>query len=507
MSFLNYSCLASAAVILSTAHAAQADVGAQDVWSNWQRYFESFGYEISASENRSGETLTVSDLKIVNPSSDDTVTSTVRFDTVAFTENGDGTVGIVLPDVMPFQVQMIGEDGEMADMELEIRQSGLASTVSGVPTEMTNTYAAQSVELVLTGLSIDGELQDMNGAVARALTQGITGTIKSTMGGKRVYDNEMQADSLKYDLDYTDPENTGNVKMSGQMADLSMSGTSSMPLAKMDPTDVSAMLSAGLEGDATITYSAGTSNITVVENNAEAFSTATTSAGGALDVTVGAEGVSYSGTQNSLTVSMNSPDFPVPIEFDMANASFNLAMPVQPSDTPSDFALGFAFNDFSMSDLIWGMFDPGAQLPRDPATLALDLTGKARLLFDLLDPTSAAQASSAATPPVEVETLDINKLQVTVAGAELTGDGAFRFDNSAPTGIQQPIGSADLSLSGGNKLIDTLVAMGLLPEEQAMGARMMMGLLAVPGSEPDTLKSRIEMNEQGHIMANGQRIQ
>ena len=49
--------------------------------------------------------------------------------------------------------------------------------------------------------------------------------------------------------------------------------------------------------------------------------------------------------------------------------------------------------------------------------------------------------------------------------------------------------------------------MGLLPEDQAMGARMMMGLLAVPGEAPDTLNSKIEINEQGHVLANGQRIQ
>ena len=67
--------------------------------------------------------------------------------------------------------------------------------------------------------------------------------------------------------------------------------------------------------------------------------------------------------------------------------------------------------------------------------------------------------------------------------------------------------AVDLTLTGGNALIDKLIAAGLLPEEQAMGARMMMGLLAVPGQTPDTLNSRIEINAQGHVLANGQRIQ
>ena len=49
-------------------------------------------------------------------------------------------------------------------------------------------------------------------------------------------------------------------------------------------------------------------------------------------------------------------------------------------------------------------------------------------------------------------------------------------------------------------------AMGLLPEEQAMGARMMMGLFAVPGDQPDSLKSKVEFTQDGQVLANGQRL-
>ena len=51
-----------------------------------------------------------------------------------------------------------------------------------------------------------------------------------------------------------------------------------------------------------------------------------------------------------------------------------------------------------------------------------------------------------------------------------------------------------------------LIGMGLLSDSDAMGARMMMGLMAVPGEEPDTLNSKIEFTEDGQILANGQRI-
>jgi hypothetical protein len=45
-----------------------------------------------------------------------------------------------------------------------------------------------------------------------------------------------------------------------------------------------------------------------------------------------------------------------------------------------------------------------------------------------------------------------------------------------------------------------------VPASEAMGMRMMMGLFAVPREGEDTLGSRIEVNSEGHVLANGQRL-
>ena len=54
-------------------------------------------------------------------------------------------------------------------------------------------------------------------------------------------------------------------------------------------------------------------------------------------------------------------------------------------------------------------------------------------------------------------------------------------------------------------LLEKLIQMGFVSEDDAMGARMMMGMLAVPAGE-DTLTSKIAINDEGHISANGQRL-
>ena len=220
-------------------------------------------------------------------------------------------------------------------------------------------------------------------------------------------------------------------------------------------------------------------------------------------------GLSYGVAQRNVDFNMLLTEFPLPLSFSVNEVSTSITMPLQKSPDPQDFGIEVLLSEFTMSDMIWGLFDPAGQLPRDPATLLVDLSGQAKVLFNFLDPTQAAILEQTGAAPGELNALTLNALELDAAGAKLTGDGAFTFDNSDTVtfdGMPRPAGGVDLNLVGGNALLDKLVAMGLVPEEQAMGARMMMGLIAVPGETPDTLTSRIEVNEEGHVLANGQRI-
>jgi hypothetical protein len=175
-------------------------------------------------------------------------------------------------------------------------------------------------------------------------------------------------------------------------------------------------------------------------------------------------------------------------------------MPIVVSDDPQDFAMLLRFDGLTASDTIWSMFDPSRALPRDPATLVVDLSGTGKWFVDITDPALAEAPMDGV--PGEVQSLTVNELRLDMVGAELTGTGDFTVDNSSMPPV--PVGAIDLQLVGGNGLIDRLVSMGALPQEQAMGARMMLGLFARPGTGADTLTSRIEFTPQGGIIANGQ---
>ncbi|MFN0194219.1 MAG: DUF2125 domain-containing protein, partial [Aestuariivirga sp.] len=112
-------------------------------------------------------------------------------------------------------------------------------------------------------------------------------------------------------------------------------------------------------------------------------------------------------------------------------------------------------------------------------------------------------------PPGELISFELTQLLAKVAGAELTGMGAFTFDNADLEtfgGMPAPTGKIDLKVVGANTLMDTLISMGLMSEDDAMGARMMLSMFANPGAGPDEFTSVLEFKDKG-FFANGQQLQ
>ena len=217
---------------------------------------------------------------------------------------------------------------------------------------------------------------------------------------------------------------------------------------------------------------------------------------------MGAGGLDYGTTANDMTLSVGGSSIPLPpLTFKMAESGMRFGMPIVPSEDEQDFGLRLSLQGLEVDPMLWGMIDPTGQLPRDPANLVIDIDGMATLLQDIFAPEFAEEMAG---PPGMLNAVNVNRILLSLAGAELTGDGAFTFNNDAP--MPMPAGVMNMKLTGGNGLLDTLVGMGLVPEDQAMGARMMMGLFAQPGEGEDSLVSTIEVKEDGSVLANGQRI-
>lgn len=490
----------AAFIALMGSTAAFADVTAKEVWTDWHDYMSGFGYEIAASESATSDGITVDGLTVSMALPEDEGTIKIAFGTISFKEQGDGTVAVVLPDRLPMAISVNND----VSFTLNYDTAGMSMIVSGSANEMAYNYSAPQVALSIADLVVEGEKID--DAKFNMVLTNMVGKSTSAMGSLRTMVQSFSTDMLTYDFALTEPGGEGfSMKMRGSIADFN--GTSDISIPKdVDFEQFADALTAGFSARGGFIWGAGSSEL-MSSDRGETVEASTASKSGGLSFAVDRDIINYGGSASGTKMSMTTSEFPIPVDIAIGETLFNLLMPVNKTDTPSDFGLTIKLGDFSISDGIWGLFDPKAVLSRDPATIHMDFTGKANWLVDIMNPESDEVMN--AEVPGQLHALTLKTLQVKAAGAELTGAGGFTFNNDdleTFDGLPAPTGAIDLMLTGGNGLMDNLVAMGLLPEDEAMGARMMMGLFAIVGEGEDTLTSKIEVTADGQVLANGQRL-
>ncbi|MGI1662320.1 DUF2125 domain-containing protein [Palleronia sp. KMU-117] len=475
---------------------ALADLTAAQVWSGWQAFASQNGYQLSAtSESQSGDTLTVSGVTMAMSEADATVSGTLGDFT--FIERGDGTVSVDLPADWPMTFSGTDSDGVDFSATLTLSHTGLDLVVSGQPGQTLHTYTAPEISLTSTGFETGGEAVPVDLDVT--LTN-LAGEYEIVDGTPMSIRSDMSAGGAAAAFSAVDTEGSGDrVSLLASMTDMVSTSVGTMS-SFTAMAGLGEMIAEGLTSEGTLSYRNASYQI-AGSGEGQDFELSAGAGSGQLDVSVGENGLSYGGTNSDVTVNVASSQMPLPdASLAMANSSWKFDMPIAVSAEPQDFALLLRIDGLTVSDTLWSMFDPMSTLPRDPAALVLDLAGKGKWLVDITDPALAETPMEG--PPGELQALTIRELRLDVAGAELTGTGDLTFDNSAMPPV--PAGAIDLQLVGGNGLMDKLVAMGLLPQEQAMGMRMMLGLFARPGAGEDTLVSTIELTPDGGIVANGQ---
>lgn len=484
-------------ISLGSGGAAFADVTAQQVWDNWKDMMSVYGEEgiTIGSETASGDTLTVSDLTMSMSDSDASVDATIN--SITFTELGDGTVSVEMSPENVINLEIEGDP-----VTILARNDGLNMIVSGSEAEMNYALTANSYELVVTEIGgDDAVLNDM-----RATISGISGNYVTRKDNLQHITYNMNADRVDVVVDVTEAGSSGVFQVTSTLADLTAAAQMTMPL-DMDMDNPDNMFVEGFS--VTGGYTVGASENTInVNADGELVQGSTTASGANLAIAFGMDGFDYAGGIQDLDVNLLTSEFPLPMAASMDELAYNIKMPLSKSDAPAPFGLGLNLANLTVDDMLWGLFDPAAVLPRDPATVAFDITGNAQLFFDILDP-AQADAMAMSDMPGELHDMTLNNLTVSLAGAEVIGDGSFTFDNSdldTFDGLPRPMGELNFAINGANGLLDKLIQMGLVSEQDSMGVRMMMGLFTTPVGD-DQLSSTIEINEQGHVLANGQRLQ
>lgn len=494
---------ASALALVIAAPAAQA-ITPDEVWANWQALTAASGATITAAGTATnGAALDVTGITVAQTNAELGSSFTATIEKMTFTDRGDGSVAVTMSDAIPVMLAIPEEPGDApAQIGLTVGHPGMVLVASGDAAATTYDYTAPTMALALTSLTLpDGTSPDVK---AEATGTTLAGRyVVGTDGEKTTVASTATIAMLAYAVSGSDPATSATFAVKGSVADLAAESTSVL-LGAEAMKDVAAALKAGFAVDSRITTGA----IDFAVDGADPTGPVTATgkfAGTDFGIQLDQNRVAYGFGLTGGAFDGSGPGLPGPVGSTFGEVALRLALPMAQTADPQDFSAAVRLVDLTLSDSVWALAGPAATLPRDPMTLIVDLKGGMAWLVDILAP--GAMESSAM--PIALHNLDINEVLARAFGAEVTALGGLTFDNSDLVtfgGIPAPTGKVTVNMKGINALIETLVSMGMIPEDQVMGARMMLAMFAKPGAGADELVSEIEFKDKG-LFVNGQQLQ
>lgn len=495
--------LAACATVLATP--SFADITPADVWDSWQSYLTGFTLDVTATEQRTGDDIFVTDMSISFDVPDEDGTITITMPDMDFISRGDGTVELRYGADMSVTASIEGEGGPDSQATINIVPTGLSMIASGNPNDITYTYSAASLSYSVGEVLIEGApLSDLGGQIEGDVTvTGMTGLVKIATEGLTAIEQDVRYDSMSYDVRFVAPEDDESFVTAGTVEDLRVQSALSVS-QDIDLENPFSIFNDELNISIEATQGAAQSSMSGNDGNGP-FSSESASSSGSFGMVFNSDVLAAEMSSFDASFNFFGEEIPLPLSGEIGEASMSFSLPLAESAEPQDFFMNVALVDAVIPDLLWNIFDPGGALERGPATVSVGLEGTTKLMMGAFNPAFFESDEI----PGTLESLTLTDLEVSVAGAELTGAGDFTFDNTDMAsfdGFPRPEGAADFRLTGGNQLLDSLISMGLISEGDAMGARMMMGVFTVAGPGDDELNSRLEVTEEGHVLANGQRL-
>lgn len=477
------------------------DLSARQVWQAWQEVAADSGQTLSGTVTMQGDTLVI-DQPTISLEKFITGVTPVKFSfsisRVRLTEMDDGTVQVDMPDKTPLDL------GLMDEAPLQFGQLRLANeriVISGTPKAMTYDVAVDSLRMNINAGLLDDSGRDDRLQISQ---KDLSASYTLTKGTNFHISGGLESGPISVVGEIVSGV-SGRQSVKAEFA--SFEGKMNTTLAKEPKNDsMPAKVRAGWVEDSQ--YRLGAGRISV--RQAMGLDTTWKAGSTYLSAFTSAKGLEYGLVQKGVQLVVSGRDLPrSPIEGRMQELRVAVAAPTIATRRPADIGLNLAIRDLTLSPRTWATIDPKGALPRDPGTFVLDLSGKARMPLDLLDPEKRPEITkyiNNGNNPVEVSAVNLDKLQLEIAGAALGGSGRFTFDNDdleTMRGLPAPSGKATLTLEGAGVLISNLIAGEIISARTGMGMHAMLGMFTRPGPDEGQRLSEIVVRNGDEVLING----
>jgi len=477
---------------LALPQTALADITAAELWADWQTAAAAQGATVNAENvTETGDGLKITGIR--SEYSDETAGAIFVITTpeVVMSNKLNGSVVLRIPQGQ--QVEITETDISPDRLVLGLDSSSLTITASGTSAE--TDYEWNAPELAITLLEAESETAPGDLEFSFVLTD-----LEGELSG---YDGQVngpiealfKAAETRWTVGMTDPElgqlfrtdaRQDNVLIEIETAGLDAEGL---------PED---------DGKIEFSFASASGNAT---NSRDGQVISETEHGEAsVELNMTATRASYEAGAQDLEVKLDDSSLPIrPLEVSLDKFSLNLDAPIAEADAAQDFDLSVNVSELALSDDTWAAFDPQAALPRGPLALELELDGEALVGQAAKVPGLPAEA----TPGFAPTKLNVEALELKMAGAEAQANGAFTMptpaEMAAGNAPPQPVGTLDVTLNGIPELLEKLSQSGLVPAQQLMGAQMMLGMFANQQAD-GSMTTQVESKPDGSLFVNGNRL-
>lgn len=461
---------------------ASADLSARAVWENWQATASVYGEGITAAEieEAPGGLILRGVQSRWAPYEGARLIASIA--EVRITER-DGAVTIDFPRTIAVTYAAGAEDGGATEAEGVLRLEGADMRASGLPGAITYRYDIARLDFDVTGTSTAAGTRMEN--TVGGTVMGMTG-VYAGLPGTAAAPAEIGVAATSVEADSTSLADGMTTRIAGRYEDVSLGGT----LAPNPDGPLPLLLDLETRTGATTQQTVAATPDGPVRYRTQAAGTETV-----LRLDASGFEATLRGRETQALLDLGAlPMALPPLSFTLGEAELGIALPLDLSRGARPFRFRADFGPFTADDAVWAQFDPDGHLDRAPGRLAFDVTGTL---------TEAVEAPFADLLP---ERLDIESFELALGGARLNGAGGFDFAFDPGSGQPAPEGTLRVALEGGLELIGRLAAAGILPQEQVMGAQMMLGMMAVRDGNADRLVSVIETGPGMRLTVNGMQL-
>ena len=490
------------------AHTAFADVTAADVRAASDAVIAATGGSSTYDVRQSGAVTTYENNVITYSFPFGFGSVSIEMPPYTASEQADGTVLIDYPDA--YDIILSGNLNGLGAGTATLATTTIGDSIvaSGSAGEVTFTTLADSTNLTLTSYSItSADVANVEIDLSASITD-MSNTTTISVGDMIEIDGTTAFGGIETVFQFTTPDGATAEQRTEALAQTSASSMALVP-GGIDIMNMAAALANGMRFEAATTTQGSASSSVVTSGLGTIIQQQLQTTGpGNSTLSFSRDGLDLQAEGADLVVEMIQEFLPEPTKFDVATMSLGLALPVMADEAAQDFQFAMDLGALRMGPGIWNLFDPNKELDRSPSDLRFDIAGTGVLSADLLNFAQIIPMLEFGQSPVEVQSVELRDLNVAALGAVATATAAFELDNTdlfTYPGFPKPVGGLSFTLDGLNTALDQLVAIGALAQDDVFGMRMMTGMVAQSTGE-DSLAGIIELDENGGITANGQRL-